>query len=209
MPATYSPAHRRFVLAVLGALLLVVAGYSLATGVIVTGFGEVLAALPEALRLFASASHADADRLALILAEIRIPRLLLGVLVGAGLAICGAVMQGLFRNPMADPGLLGVSSGAALGAVLSIVFGAVFLPATALIGAWLLPLMAFVGGAVSIFIVYQLSSAAGKTDIAAMLLAGIAVNAIAGAFIGLLSYLADDAATARFNLLEPRQFGGR
>ena len=138
-------------------------------------------------------------QLAMILAEIRIPRLLLGLMVGAGLAICGAVMQGLFRNPMADPGLLGVSSGAALGAVLTIVLGGGLFTIGAAggfigsLGPWLLPLMAFGGGALSILVVHQLSVVNGKTDIATMLLAGIAVNAITGALIGLLSYVADDA----------------
>ena len=184
----------------LTALLLAVAVYSLISGAISTGLREVTAHLPAALAAIFSPYDATAnvaaadDRLVMILAEIRIPRLLLGLIVGAGLAICGTVMQGLFRNPMADPGLLGVSSGAALGAVLTIVlggelFGALMLSA----GVWLLPATAFAGGLLSLFIIHRLSVVGGKTDIATMLLAGIAVNAITGAFIGLISYIADDA----------------
>ena len=221
MPS-YATSRRRATLALLAALLLAVAAYSLTSGVISTSLWEVVSALPDALAVMFSldrsaAPRASTPQLAMILAEIRIPRLLLGLMVGAGLAICGAVMQGLFRNPMADPGLLGVSSGAALGAVLTIVLGgALFdmlgsmlggmlgdplgdpLGAPALwpieaIGPWLLPAMAFAGGVASILVVHRLSVVNGKTDIATMLLAGIAVNAITGAGIGLLSYIADDA----------------
>ncbi len=198
---SYSKSRRRATLALLAALLLAVSVYSLSSGAIPSGLTEVLLRLPAALAAILSPlpvspdGDAAADRqLVMILAEIRIPRLLLGLICGAGLAICGAVMQGLFRNPMADPGLLGVSSGAALGAVLSIVLGgALFgsvMPAAA---PWLLPGTAFAGGLASIFVVHRLSVVNGKTDIATMLLAGIAVNAITGAVIGLLSYIADDA----------------
>ena len=217
MPS-YATSRRRATLALLAALLLAVAAYSLTSGVISTSLWEVVSALPDALAVMFSldrsaAPRASTPQLAMILAEIRIPRLLLGLMVGAGLAICGAVMQGLFRNPMADPGLLGVSSGAALGAVLTIVLGGALFgmlgdvsggmldgpqstSARWPIGAidpWLLPAMAFAGGAVSILVVHRLSVVNGKTDIATMLLAGIAVNAITGAGIGLLSYIADDA----------------
>ena len=217
MPS-YATSRRRATLALLAALLLAVAAYSLTSGVISTSLWEVVSALPDALAVMFSldrsaAPQASTPQLAMILAEIRIPRLLLGLMVGAGLAICGAVMQGLFRNPMADPGLLGVSSGAALGAVLTIVLGGALFdmlgsrlggmlgdplgaPARWPIEAvdpWLLPAMAFVGGVASILVVHRLSVVNGKTDIATMLLAGIAVNAITGAGIGLLSYIADDA----------------
>ncbi len=195
--------RRRLILLPLSALLLAVAMGSLVSGVIPTGLMAVLAALPGALAAMGStsapavAAAAGDVQLTIILTEIRIPRLLLGVLVGAGLGMCGAVMQGLFRNPMADPGLLGVSSGAALGAVAAIVLGAELLAGSALaaagLDAWLLPVMAFGGGLASIVVVQYLSMVDGKTDIATMLLAGIAVNAIAGAAIGLLSYIADDA----------------
>jgi len=159
-----------------------------------------MSVLPESLKaIFTTGNNvatndpATNSQLVMVLAEIRIPRLLLGFIVGAGLAICGTVMQGLFRNPMADPGLLGVSSGAALGAVLTIVLGnRLFAPLMPSIGAWLLPAMAFAGSLICMFVVHRLSMINQKTDIATMLLAGIAVNAITGAVIGLLSYIADD-----------------
>ncbi|MGI9310191.1 MAG: FecCD family ABC transporter permease, partial [bacterium] len=205
--SSYSNRRRRVILALLVILLLAVAVYSLASGAIPSSLAETAAALPDAVAaVFASrgdevALIADGDgadrRLPMILAEIRIPRLLLGLFVGAGLALCGAVMQGLFRNPMADPGLLGVSSGAALGAVAAIVLGGGWLAHLGAehaqrIAAWLLPAAAFGGGAASIVVVHRLSVVGGKTDIATMLLAGIAVNAIAGAAIGLLHYIADE-----------------
>lgn len=128
-----------------------------------------------------------------VLLAVRLPRALAGVLVGGALAAAGAALQGLFRNPLADPALIGVSNGAALAAVTTIVFApllAAALPA-ALTQA-LLPLAAFGGGVVATFVVYQIASRDGRTDVATMLLAGVAVNAIAGAGIGLMVFLSDD-----------------
>lgn len=125
-----------------------------------------------------------------VLVAIRLPRVLLGVLVGAALAITGAAMQGLFCNPLADPGLLGVSSGAALAAVAVIVFGSL---ARGLLASWLLPAAAFLGGLAVTFFVYAVSTRQGRTEVATMLLAGVAVNALAGAGTGLLIFVADDA----------------
>ena len=124
-----------------------------------------------------------------VLLAIRVPRVLLGVLVGAALAVTGAAMQGLFRNPLADPGLLGVSSGAALAAVTIIVFGGL-LPG--FLGVWLLPTAAFLGGLVVTFFVYTVSTYQGRTEVATMLLAGVAINALAGSGTGLLVFAADD-----------------
>lgn len=183
---SYSKPRRRTALCILTALLLCASLFSLSSGVLPSSLRDVLTALPGIL----FAAQGETTQLQMILTEIRIPRLLLALLVGAGLAMCGAVMQGLFRNPMADPGLLGVSSGAALGAVVCIVLGGAWVARAAV---WLLPAVAFGGGLGALAVVYRLSLAGGKTDTATMLLAGIAVNAIAGALIGLLSYVADDA----------------
>ncbi|TAM09886.1 MAG: iron ABC transporter permease [Nevskiaceae bacterium] len=124
-----------------------------------------------------------------IVTVIRLPRLLLALLVGAVLAVSGAAMQGLFRNPLADPGLIGVSAGAALGAVCVIVLGS-HLPWLA--GALSIPLAAALGGLAATLIVYRLGRGLAGTDVATLLLAGIAINAIAGAGTGLLTYFADD-----------------
>jgi len=130
----------------------------------------------------------------LIIGEIRLPRAILGSLVGASLAVSGAVMQGLFRNPLADPGLVGVSAGAGLGAISVIVLGTTVLgPFLAFFGIFTLPLAAFFGGLVSTFILYRVATRRGQTSIATMLLAGIALGALAGALSGILVFLADDA----------------
>lgn len=121
-----------------------------------------------------------------ILWNIRLPRVVLGGLVGAALAVSGALLQGIFRNPLADPGLIGVSSGAALGAVFTIISG------LAVFGIYTLPVAAFLAGAATTLLVYRLSRRQGRTDVAMLLLVGLALNALAGATTGLLTYLADD-----------------
>lgn len=128
-----------------------------------------------------------------ILMDIRLPRLALGLLIGAALAMSGALMQGLFRNPLADPGIVGVSAGAGLGAVLAIVLGGL-LPASlaAIVGIHLVPVAAFLGGWASTLLLYRVASRGGQTSVATMLLAGIALGALAGALTGMLVYLADD-----------------
>ena len=130
---------------------------------------------------------------AVILWEIRLPRVALGALVGAALAVSGAVMQGLFRNPLADPGIVGVSAGAGLGAVAAIVLGGLLPPALqGLVGIYTVPLAAFLGGWASVLLLYTVATRGGRTSVATMLLAGIALGALAGAISGLLVYAADD-----------------
>jgi iron complex transport system permease protein len=103
-------------------------------------------------------------------------------------------MQGLFRNPLADPGLIGVSAGAAAGAVLALVARWVFAPVLGLVPEPLLvPVAAFAGGLFATWLVYTIATRDGRTSVATMLLAGIAVNAAAGALIGLMTYAADEA----------------
>ena len=124
---------------------------------------------------------------------LRVPRVILGMLIGASLAVSGAVMQGLFRNPLADPGLVGVSAGAGLGAIGVIVLGGSFLaPVTAAFGIYALPFAAFLGGLATTLILYRVATRRGQTSVATMLLAGIALGALAGAASGLLVYVADD-----------------
>ncbi|MEM8547552.1 MAG: iron ABC transporter permease [Pseudomonadota bacterium] len=129
-----------------------------------------------------------------VLFEIRAPRTVIGALVGAGLAVSGAILQGLFRNPLADPGLVGVSAGASLGALSAILLGGM-LPASlaAIAGVYLVPLAAFVGGWSTTMTLYSIATRRGQTSVATMLLAGIALSALAMALTGLLFYFADDA----------------
>ncbi|MEH7830197.1 FecCD family ABC transporter permease [Gemmobacter denitrificans] len=129
-----------------------------------------------------------------VLTGIRLPRLLAGMLVGAGLAVSGAVMQGLFRNPLADPSVVGVTMGAGLGAVAAIVLGGSLpIAVGAVLGTHLVPVAAFLGGWAVVLILSALSRRGGQVSIATMLLAGIALTALAGALTGLLVQAADDA----------------
>ena len=127
-----------------------------------------------------------------IVYSIRLPRVVMAILIGAALAVSGAALQGLFRNPLADPTLIGVSSGSALMAATVIILGGsitAMLPG--FISASLLPVAAFVGGLGATWLVYLISSKNGKTSVATMLLAGIAINALAAAGIGYLIFTAD------------------
>lgn len=133
------------------------------------------------------------DQAELILGQIRLPRTLLGLTVGAVLALSGVAMQGLFRNPLADPGLVGVSSGAALGAAVAIVGGSWLGGIPEAFAPYLLSVCAFLGGLGVTALVYRLGRRDGQTSVATMLLAGIALTALASSAVGLFTYLADDA----------------
>ena len=129
----------------------------------------------------------------LVFMNIRLPRLILGAAAGAGLGLAGALMQGMFRNPLADPGLIGVSGGAALAAACAIVLGPMLLPALGFkLGGWTLVVCAFAGGVLVTLLIYGLAQSAGGTRVSLMLLAGIAGNALAGAGLGFLSYVSND-----------------
>lgn len=169
----------------LALLLLAAMTLSLASGP--TGVG-----LPVIGDWLAGAEVETRDRV--VLEAVRLPRLVLGALVGAGLAVAGAMMQGLFRNPLADPGLVGVSAGAATAAVAAIVLGGSALAAVAsLLGTAFLPLAAFAGGLLNTLLLYALATRAGRTSTATLILAGIAVGALSGALTGLFLFGASDA----------------
>lgn len=180
----------RMLIALLAVLLVAVALFSLTAGASQASSWSVLKSL------FSSQINPDditAQRDHIIIMDIRLPRIVLGILIGASLAVSGAVMQGLFRNPLADPGLVGVSSGAGLGAIVVIVLGSTFLaPVLGFFGMYTLPLAAFIGGLTTTLILYRVATRRGRTSIATMLLAGIALGAMTGAFSGVLVYIADD-----------------
>lgn len=128
-----------------------------------------------------------------LILNIRLPRIILAALIGAGLAVSGATIQGLFRNPLADQTLIGVTSGAMLFAVLSIVFmGTVFITFSAFWQQISISFFAFTGGLLTTYLVYSLSKRNGKTHVMTMLLAGIAVSTFAAAATGVFIYLSDD-----------------
>jgi iron complex transport system permease protein len=124
-----------------------------------------------------------------VLWQIRIPRLALALSIGAGLGLAGALLQGVFRNPLADPGIIGVSSGAAVGASVAIVSGAQLVTVG---GLGTVTLAAFVTGVVTVFLVYAFARHDGRTEIVTLILTGIAVNAMALGVLGLMTFLADD-----------------
>ena len=156
--------------------------------------GIPLARLPAALGLWADAAAGPTlARDQLVLWSIRIPRIAAAAMVGALLAASGAIMQGLFRNPLADPALVGVSSGGALAAAAAIVFtDSQIGQSLRFMQHHLLPIAAFAGSLVTTVILYSIASRSGRTSIAIFLLAGIAIAAIANAGIGLLVFIADD-----------------
>ncbi|MBA2126043.1 iron ABC transporter [Hyphomicrobium methylovorum] len=181
---------RGTIFAALGVLLLCAITLSLAIG----PTGISLQALPRAIS--ASLGWVDdpaAARDRLVLIDLRLPRTLLAGFVGAALAVSGAMMQGMFRNPLADPGLIGVSSGAALAAVATIAFShgvaANFIQP---LGIYALPIAAFTGGLITTLTLVAISSRRGHLAIGTLLLAGIALGALAGAITGFISYSSDD-----------------
>ena len=147
---------------------------------------------PEIILPFTEAKTAEIVSNQLIIEQIRLPRTLLAALVGATLAVAGVMMQGLFRNPLADPSLIGVSSGASAGASFVIVFGAGLFGSHELIGVSAVAIGAFLGAVSATFLVYRLAASATGTSVATMLLAGIAISALAGAINSFFSFIADN-----------------
>lgn len=134
-----------------------------------------------------------APHIDVVIREIRLPRTLLCMLIGAILALCGVVMQGLFRNPLAEPGIIGVSAGAALGGAIAIVLlSPLTMLSASMMNLAVLPVASFVGGALATGLVYKMGSSQFGTSVTIMLLAGVAISAISGAAIGYLNFLADD-----------------
>lgn len=164
----------------------------LASGAVSLGFADIGSGLKSALAGGAS------DQAALIIGQIRLPRVLLAALMGAILGMSGGAMQGLFRNPLADPSLIGVTAGASLGAALVIVLGGDLLRGYTALTA--VSMGAFAGGAVAVVFVYRLATSPSGTSVATMLLAGIAITALAGALGGLLEFHADNDMLRRISL---------
>lgn len=174
---------------VLGALTALLAGVcilSLATGAVAIPPDRIASILAARVGLDLGVGFEPHESITLLL--VRAPRVVLGVLVGGALGVAGAALQGLFRNPLADPALIGVSSGAALAALAITVFGS----ALALPTRLALPIAAFLGGLAAVVLVYRIATVGGETSTATMLLAGIAVNAVAAAATGLFVFASND-----------------
>ena len=162
---------------------------SLSVGAVSINFAEIVSGV------FSSQSNTQNE---LIIQSIRLPRVLLAALVGALLACSGAVMQGLFRNPLADPSLIGVTAGASAGGSLMIVFTASTVGLMS--SLWLVSIGAFVGGVGSVYLVYALATRGHTTSVATMLLAGIAITALVSSLTGTLEFFADNDLLRRISL---------
>ena len=181
------------------ALLLAAAGVaSLAIGPVVIAPGNVISILWQGA--FGAQAPVSSDlRDVVVVLDIRLPRTVMAALVGATLAVAGAVLQGVFRNPLADPGLVGISPGAALAAVAWIVFGGWiggYVPA--LIANHALPLASFAGSLIAIVLLHRLATQDGRTSVANLLFAGIALGALANAGTGLFIFVASDQQLREF-----------
>jgi heme transport system permease protein len=177
--------------AVLGTLLALM----LVVGLVATTIGAAGIPLNRVLAAFGLTAGDPAllGRDQLILGSIRLPRIAMAAIIGGMLALAGTVMQGLFRNPLADPGLVGVSSGGALAAAATIVLGDKLLVGSSFkLPIGVLPVAAFLGALVTTTLLYRFASREGRTSIATFLLGGLAIAALANAGIGLLVFLADD-----------------
>ena len=144
---------------------------------------------PVSLDISATFESGSTD--AAVLWQLRLPRVLLAAVCGALLALTGAATQTLFRNPLADPSLIGVSAGAALATVSVVVLGGSLLAGSALLSILGLPLISFAGGVLATLLVTRMAAQYRAISMTALLLIGLAVNAIAGAMIGALKYIAD------------------
>ncbi|WP_217240661.1 iron ABC transporter permease [Streptomyces sp. AC555_RSS877] len=167
------------------AALLVLVPVAAGIGAYPVPIGDVLASVQHRSGL----GGAESDRVAeSVLWSVRFPRIVLALLIGASLGCAGALMQGVFGNPLAEPGVIGISSGAAVGAVGAIALGLEFF------GTWTVSVCAFVAGLGTVLVVYAMSREGGRTEVVTLILTGIALNAFAGALIGLFLFFADAAA---------------
>ncbi|MEZ5572679.1 MAG: iron ABC transporter permease [Halioglobus sp.] len=164
----------------------------LATGAVTLSISDVANGLTNVLQ------QENISQASLIVGQIRLPRVLLAAVMGATLGISGAAMQGLFRNPLADPSLIGVTAGASLGAALVIVTGGSLLQNYT--GLTLVSAGAFAGGVIAVLFVYRLATSPNGTSVATMLLAGIAITALSGALGSLLEYFADNNMLRRISV---------
>lgn len=191
----------------LGILLLVAVVFSLTVGAVSVPAKDVAVILLKKLGLFSSAEVNSIHEV--VLNAIRFPRIIMTLLIGATLGVSGAALQGLFRNPLVEPSLIGVSGGSAAAVVIVVVFGgAMALPSSGWLYNALVPLVAFAGGLIATFLVLKLSYQAGKTNIAVLVLIGVAMQALTGAIIGLAIFYADDNQLRTFTFWTLGDLGG-
>ena len=183
--------YRLYLLLALLLLLGISAFIAINTGSIAISTKDIISALLGPLAIFFGFAEISSETTQIIL-QLRIPRALLAMLSGSALALSGAALQGLFRNSLADPALIGVSSGGAVGAGLAMLLGAQFSNNWIQIGGPLGILFAAMFGSIcSTYLVYILSKTGGRIHVPTRILCGIAINALGGAVIGVMLYIAD------------------
>ena len=192
--------NSKIFLLILGFILFIISIISIGLGPVNISLNQIFNILFYKIGLLSDQSNLNFSSIhESVLWNIRIPRIILGILVGLGLGSAGAILQGLFRNPLVDPGFIGVSSGAAVGAMIAIMFSSMianyfiqsFIP-------FILPMLAIIGAFITTMIIYRMSKVANKTNIMAMLLSGIAINALSGAIIGLFVSISSDSELRSF-----------
>lgn len=155
------------------------------------GAYEFSESIPKIISTYLNTQEHSSDSYVLI--ELRIPRILMAIFTGAGLAICGASLQGLFKNPLASPDLIGITSGAVLFAAVTIVLGSTIMHLLPPFFRYaLLSIMAFAGSLLTMIFVYRMATTNGKTNILILLLSGVAITALTGAVTGFLTYLSSE-----------------
>lgn len=184
VPVTAGRRNRQQVILVLLAVLVLVAGMT------ELAVGPVGLSLPEVLNgLFGQGSASENA----IVRQIRAPRLFLALAVASGLALSGCALQGILRNPLADPGLIGVTGGATVGAVATIVLGEALIQGLSpAMRPWCLPVAAFAGSMLVTGFVFTVSRRSSGISVATLILTGVAINAIAAAFVGAMVFASDD-----------------
>jgi iron complex transport system permease protein len=191
----------------LSLIVLITVLFSLSIGAVSIPLQDVAVLLLQKLGAFHATEVDEVHRV--VLNTIRLPRIVMTVLIGAALGVSGAALQGLFRNPLVESGLVGVSGGAAVGVVLIVVFGSpIALVQGELLYNVLIPLVAFTAGLAATFLVLKLSHQSGRTNIAVLILIGVAINALAGAVIGLAIFYADESQLRTFTFWTLGDLGG-
>lgn len=182
------------VMIALGALLCVSGGAAVCLGAYRISPSTMVAAVWQAHAHNINGVDGESlDQARAVLLSIRLPRVVLALIVGAGFGAAGSALQTLLRNPLADPGLIGISSGAALGASLTIVCGPWLLSRYGVAGDGVTAFAAFAGALAMTALVYHMSASRGRLILSVLLLSGIALNALAGAMIGVMTYVASDS----------------
>ena len=177
----------------LSSILIVLSSFILLTTVGSISVGPMNISFMDSLMSVVTHSNQLPDHIHMVIHEIRLPRTLLCILVGAILAICGTVTQGLFRNPLAEPGIIGVSAGASLGGAVAIVlFSEYNTDYPNIVNIIAVPLLAFLGAMVATGFVYRLGTNKLGTSVTIMLLAGVAITALSFAGLGYMNFIAND-----------------